>query len=63
MREKVGKILVFGWGKTTKMLRKIVVLENLRSAYNVGNVLRTAAFLGWEVWLVGYTPSPSALQK
>jgi len=45
------------------MLRKIVVLENLRSAYNVGNVLRTAAFLGWEVRLVGYTPSPSALQK
>jgi len=37
---------------------KIVILENIRSAYNVGNVIRTADALGWTVWLVGYTPSP-----
>ena len=40
------------------MARKIVVLENIRSAYNVGNVIRTADSLWWEVWLTGYTPSP-----
>ena len=40
------------------MVRKIVVLENIRSAYNVGNVIRTADSLWWEVWLTGYTPSP-----
>ena len=40
------------------MARKIVVLENIRSAYNVGNVIRTADSLWWEVRLTGYTPSP-----
>ena len=40
------------------MARKIVVLENISSAYNVGNVIRTADSLWWEVWLTGYTPSP-----
>ena len=38
--------------------RKIVVLENIRSAYNVWNVIRTADSLGWEVRITGYTPSP-----
>lgn len=38
--------------------RKIVVLENIRSAYNVGNVIRTADSLWWEVRITGYTPSP-----
>ena len=34
---------------------KRVVLENLRSAYNVGNIIRTADALGrWVIW-VGYT--------
>ncbi|GHW02558.1 RNA methyltransferase [candidate division SR1 bacterium] len=37
---------------------KVVILENIRSAYNVGNVVRTADALGWNVWIVGYTPSP-----
>lgn len=40
------------------MKRKIIILENIRSAYNVGNVIRTADALGWEVWLTGYSPSP-----
>ena len=37
---------------------RVVVLENIRSAYNVGNVIRTADSLGWKVWIVWYTPSP-----
>lgn len=37
----------------------IVVLENIRSAYNVGSVFRTAdAFLIEAVYLVGYTAFP-----
>lgn len=36
----------------------IVLLENIRSAYNVGNIIRTADALGREVRLSGYTPSP-----
>ncbi|MBC7851593.1 MAG: RNA methyltransferase [Chitinophagaceae bacterium] len=37
----------------------IVVLENVRSAYNVGSVLRTAdAFLLQAVYTTGYTPHP-----
>lgn len=34
---------------------KRIVLENLRSAYNVGNIVRTADALGWWVVRVGYT--------
>ena len=40
------------------MYHNIVILENIRSAYNVGNIIRTADSLWWEVWIVGYTPSP-----
>src|SRR5215207_948209 len=37
----------------------IVVLENIRSGYNVGSVFRTAdAFLLEAVYLTGYTPQP-----
>jgi tRNA G18 (ribose-2'-O)-methylase SpoU len=35
-----------------------IILENIRSAYNVGNIIRTADALGRNVRLVGYTPSP-----
>ena len=38
--------------------RKIVVLENIRSAYNVWNVIRTADSLWWEVRITWYTPFP-----
>lgn len=34
---------------------KRIVLENLRSAYNVGNIVRTADALGRGVVRVGYT--------
>ena len=37
---------------------KVIILENIRSAYNVGNVVRTADALGRDVRITGYTPSP-----
>ncbi len=37
----------------------IVVLENIRSAYNVGSVFRTSdAFLVEAIYIVGYTSQP-----
>ena len=39
-------------------MRNIVVLENIRSAYNVWNIIRTADSLWWEVRITWYTPSP-----
>ncbi|HMS91491.1 MAG TPA: TrmH family RNA methyltransferase [Candidatus Absconditabacterales bacterium] len=41
----------------------VVILESIRSAYNVGNIIRTADALGWQVRLTGYTPSPTDTQK
>ena len=40
------------------MTHNIVILENIRSAYNVWNIIRTADSLWREVRIVGYTPSP-----
>ena len=40
------------------MTRNIVILENIRSAYNVWNIIRTADSLWWEVRITWYTPSP-----
>lgn len=37
---------------------KTLILENIRSAYNVGNMIRTADALGRNVRLSGYTPTP-----
>lgn len=45
------------------MRRNIVLLENLRSCYNVGNIIRTADALWWDVVLTGYTPSPFSQPK
>lgn len=42
---------------------RVVVLENIRSAYNVGNIIRTADALGWKVWICGYTPDPRDHKK
>ena len=41
-------------------MRKLVLIaHNLRSAHNVGSLLRTAEGLGVkQVWLTGYTPYP-----
>lgn len=35
-----------------------IILENLRSAYNVWNIVRTADALWRDVIIAGYTPSP-----
>ena len=40
------------------MSKRIVILENIRSAYNVWNIIRTADSLWREVRIVWYTPSP-----
>ena len=40
------------------MKKNIILLENIRSAYNVWNIIRTADALWWDVWLSGYTPHP-----
>lgn len=38
---------------------KILILENIRSAYNVGAMFRTADAAGVDkIYLVGYTPTP-----
>lgn len=42
---------------------RVVVLENIRSAYNVGNIIRTADALWWDVRLCGYTPDPRDHKK
>lgn len=39
-------------------MKPLVILENIRSAYNVGNIIRTADALGYEVILSGFSPSP-----
>jgi len=36
-----------------------VILENIRSAYNVGNIIRTADAFGFDVIISWYTPSPN----
>ncbi len=39
--------------------RRIVICENIRSAFNVGSIYRTIeTFGGTEVWLSGYSPDP-----
>jgi tRNA G18 (ribose-2'-O)-methylase SpoU len=35
-----------------------IILENIRSAYNVGNIMRTADALGRGVIMTWYTPTP-----
>jgi tRNA G18 (ribose-2'-O)-methylase SpoU len=43
--------------KTGKSFPLTIILDNIRSAYNVGSILRTADCAGVEeVWLCGYTP-------
>jgi 23S rRNA (guanosine2251-2'-O)-methyltransferase len=45
--------------KTSEKFPIIVVLENIRSAYNVGSVFRTAdAFLAEAIYLCGYSARP-----
>lgn len=45
--------------KRSEKIPLIAVLENIRSAYNVGSVFRTAdAFLLESIYIVGYTAQP-----
>ena len=46
--------------KVSTTLPLVMVLHNIRSAFNVGSALRTAECLGIEkVYLCGYTPTPA----
>jgi len=45
------------------MQKNIILLENIRSAYNVWNIIRTADSLWRNVWLSGYTPHPAEQPK
>lgn len=45
------------------MYRRIIIIENVRSVYNVGNIIRTADALGYDVILSGYTPCDDRVQK
>lgn len=38
------------------MQKPLIIIENVRSAYNTGNIIRTAEVLWWEVILSWYTP-------
>lgn len=38
--------------------RPLIILENIRSAYNVGNIIRTADALWYDVVLSWFTPHP-----
>lgn len=41
------------------MSQKIIILDNIRSAHNVGSIFRTADGAGVEkIYLLGYTPTP-----
>src|SRR4051812_598452 len=41
------------------MQNRILILDNLRSAHNVGTILRTADGAGWTtIYLCGSTPAP-----
>lgn len=45
------------------MNKNIILLENIRSAYNVWNIIRTADSLWRDIWLSGYTPHPDEQPK
>ena len=41
------------------MPQKVIILDNIRSAHNVGSIFRTADGAGVEkIYLLGYTPTP-----
>ena len=44
-------------------MKNVILLENIRSAYNVWNIIRTADSLGRDVWMSGYTPWPDEQPK
>jgi tRNA G18 (ribose-2'-O)-methylase SpoU len=40
-------------------MKPLIIIENVRSAYNVGNIIRTADALGYDVVLSWFSPSPA----
>lgn len=40
-----------------------IIIENVRSAFNVGNIIRTADALNYGVIISGYSPHPSSEPK
>lgn len=62
---KDDSIVVFkkdNFKNEVKLKPLYVVLDNLRSAFNVGSIFRTAECLGVShIYLVGYTPTPEDL--
>lgn len=44
-------------------MRPILILENIRSAYNVGTMIRTADALGRDVICGGFTAHPATQPK
>lgn len=47
----------------TKRVPLYFIIDNMRSAFNVGSIFRTADTLGVKkIWLTGYTPTPHQLQ-
>jgi len=44
-------------------MKNVIALENIRSAYNVWNIIRSADALGFDVILLGYSPSPFENEK
>jgi len=39
-------------------MKVTIVLDNIRSAWNVGSIFRSCDALGFEIILIGYTPRP-----
>jgi tRNA G18 (ribose-2'-O)-methylase SpoU len=46
-----------------EMRKNVIVCENIRSAYNVWVIIRTADGLGYDVVLSGYSPHPQTQMK
>ncbi len=44
-------------------MKPLIILENIRSAYNVGNIIRTADALWYRVLLSGFTPNPQEKEQ
>ncbi len=46
--------------KKAEKLKKVVILDNIRSVYNVGSIFRTSDALGIDkIYLCGCTPTPT----
>ena len=54
-----SNLLVLGINMKTELVTPILILDNIRSAHNVGSLFRTADAVGIQkMYLVGITPAP-----